>query len=82
MKNKIYFLILIVNANFAIAQTIQINGKPLDYYIANTAVFEENQTLPHTPIAPFDSQDQTKEYNGTKSTWTLSLNGTWQVINT
>ena len=78
MKIVIFFFVLFLSVDFLIAQSIFVNEKPLEYYIANTAVFEENQTIPHTPIAPYGSHGQATENKWTESAWTLSLNGIWK----
>jgi hypothetical protein len=62
----------------AMPQFLQVNGQPLSYYIANTAVFEENQTAPHVPIAPFDNREDAKAGDWTSSSWVQSLNGNWK----
>jgi len=76
MKYTILPFVWIVTTLYS--QSIHVNQKPLSHYIANTAVYEENQTAPHVPIAPFDKKDQALQNEWTKSKWVLSLNGTWK----
>ena len=74
------FLTILLFAISSFAQSVQINGKSLAHYISNTAVFEENQTSPHAPIAPFDKRKQAIADIWTESEWVLSLNGTWKFM--
>jgi beta-galactosidase len=78
MKKVFIFCMFLLNTHFLIAQSVQINDRSLEYYIANTAMFEENQTPPHTPIAPFDSKEQIEGDSWINSQWIISLSGTWK----
>ena len=77
MKKTLIVVCLLLGAFAYPDDDIKINGNPLAYYIDNTAVFEENQTDPHTPIAPFEKEQNARLGDWTASEWVLSLNGTW-----
>ena len=47
-------------------------------YLENTRVFELNQEEGHVPLSPFNSVQEALDARRYKSTWSLSLNGTWR----
>ena len=77
MKKVVFCLLVLLSWNLLSAASIRINGKSLTDYIANTAVFEEGQTAPHAPVAPFQNRKTAKTGDWTRSDWVLSLNGLW-----
>jgi beta-galactosidase len=77
MKSMI-IVCLILFTTWANAQHITVNNRPLEEYIVNTAFFEENQTAPHAPLAPFDDWGEAIRGEWTESQWVLSLNGKWK----
>ena len=47
-------------------------------FLENTQVFELNQEEGHVPLVPFNTVQEALDASRNKSTWSLSLNGTWR----
>ena len=76
MNGKIFCIFMIVTSS--LYSQILIQGRPIADYIANTGVFEENQTRPHAPIAPFEKVENALTNDWSRSPWVISLNGVWK----
>ena len=75
---RMHLMLSVLYASSLISAEIVINEHPLSYYIANTGVYEENQTRPHAPIAPFESFQNAITNEWTRCPWVISLNGEWK----
>jgi beta-galactosidase len=77
MKSTI-MLCFICSVSVVHTQGITVNNRPLLDYIANTALYEENQTAPHAPIVPFVNREQAMKGEWTACPYVISLNGKWK----